>query len=169
MEQYALYQALKKFLSDLINNYSVTFNDMNELKDNSIGVYVSAPEVSNKRELATGKYDNIINRVQFLLMGDLTQGGLIRLLQTASGIRDRLIIQNNQPLPVPPIVQFNTSTNKIEIVQSQSDTHSDISIMLTKVTATSDLVFLGKTSQGRPLYSMNFRMAYGVQTNTASV
>lgn len=169
MEQYALYQALKQFLSDLTQSYKVTFNDMNEKQDKSIAIYISAPEVSNKRELATGKYDNTINRVQFLMMGDLTQQGLISLLQSASDIRDRLITQSNNILPVPNTVQFNTQTNKIEIVQSQSDVYTDLFIILTKVTATSDLVYLGKTSQGRPLYSMNFRIAYGVQTSRSIV
>ena len=145
MEQYALYVLLKNIIKDINNKYTVSFNDMDFNKENSVGIYIRGGEVSQYRDISTGRYYNYVSRVQFLLQGGKTVNSLYDVLSLASELRDRLIILNN--------------TNH-SIVADNKIIKDNLTIDLGLVKLLGDVNFTEKTSQGLPKYSINFKINY---------
>lgn len=148
MEQYALYILLKNIIKEINSNYSISFNDMDFNKENSIGIYIKGGEVSNYRDLSDGRYYNYIARVQFMLQGGKTLDSLERVLYTGSNLRDRLITMSN------------TSHN---ILADNKIIHDNLKLSLGLVKLLGDVNFDSKTSQGLPKYSINFKINYYIK------
>lgn len=149
MEQYILFVVLKDIIKDLSDNkYAMTFNDMDFNKPNSIGVYIKGGEVSQYRELSTGNYYNYINRVQLVLQGDRTNESLVSLLKLATRIRSYMVLLSNASLDVPENKNIEEQGQKIQFG-------------LVKLLG--EVNFNNKTSQGLPVYSINFKFQYTIR------
>ena len=158
MEQYALYLVMKSKLSEIDNTIKASFNDMDSNKGNVCGIYVKSGGTPRNREIATGKYFNYTARVQFLLQGDNSKESLMNMMNIASCLRNTLICDSNLVKDVNEQVKWVDGkcvydpTNKLG--------GSDIQVTLCKVSLLGEVDFKGKTGQGLPKYSINFRIEY---------
>lgn len=148
MEQYVLYVLIKNIIKDLTDNkYSVSFNDMDFNKPESIGIYIKGGEVPKYRNLSTGNYFNFIHRVQIVLQGNNTNEGLFGVLDAATKIRNYMVVQNNT----------------LHTVNDPKLGEDDIDIQIGLVKLLGETNFNNKTSQGLPVYSINFKIQYYVR------
>lgn len=157
MEQYVLYLVLKNLVKKLNNEFKYSFNDMNSNGDNVAGVYVKGAEPSEYRALGDAHYFNIINRVQFLIQGSLDKNSLMGCLNLGSDIKKALINTYNVYITAPSEIGYDDSKN---ITIDSKKITSTIDVMITKIDMLSDLVSLGKSEQGKPRYSINFKVYY---------
>lgn len=158
MEQYVLYLILKELAKELDNNFKYSFNDMDSNADNVCGIYIKGAEPSQYRTLKEGVYCNTVNRVQFLIQGGLDNNSLMSSLSLGSKLKDALIRASNRYIIAPPEVGYDEEGN---IVKAKTgEILNRITVVLTKVDMLSDLVNIGKSEQGRPRYSINFKIYY---------
>lgn len=160
MEQYILYLQLKEIIKELDSKYKCTFNDMDLRKDNAIGIYIKGGDVSKYRSLSTGEYYNSINRVQFLIQGGLNNKDLMNALSMGNKIKITLSKTNNRSYTVASKLNINEDMTVEEKKENEED--QLINLIISKVSLLSDLTSLGKTVEGRPLYSINFRIEYNI-------
>lgn len=163
MEQYVLYLILKEIAKELDNGFKYSFNDMDSNADNVTGIYIKGAEPSQYRTLSNGEYFNIINRVQFLIQGGLDNDSLMRCLNLGSNLKNTLIRASNRYIIAPSKVRKDENGQIVLIKDEQ--TAEGLKVVLTKVDMLSDLVNLGKSEQGRPRYSINFRINYELGGN----
>ena len=158
MEQYALYLIMKDQVKAIDSNYKCSFNDMDSNAPNVIGIYIKSGGTPRKREISTGKYFNYTARVQFLIQGDNNKNSLMTTMQLASSLRNALICDSNLEFPVNEQIKWVDG----KIVYDPEDMlgGNDISVLLTKVSLLGEVDFKGKTTQGLPKYSINFRVEY---------
>lgn len=158
MEQYALYLVMKDQVKTIDSNYKCSFNDMDSNAPKVIGIYVKSGGTPRKREISTGKYFNYTARVQFLIQGDNSKDSLMTTMQLASSLRNTLICDSNLVKDINEQVKWVDGkcvydpTNKLG--------GSDIQVTLCKVSLLGEVDFKGKTGQGLPKYSINFRIEY---------
>ncbi len=160
MEQYVLYLILKEMVKNLDPSFKYTFNDMDSNSDDSVGIYIKGAEPSEYRSLKDGKYFNSVNRVQFLVQGGLDNSSLLKSLKLCSKIKGTLISINNKYIQAPPKVGYNND-GEIVILGDEQDLEP-INVVITKVDLLSDILYLGKSKQGRPRYSINFKITYEI-------
>lgn len=139
MEQYVLYLYLKNLILSLSDKFSITFNDMPLDKDMSVGIIIRGGEPSPYRDLASGQYAETISRVQFLLQGDLSSNSLFEILKLSSKLKDTL----------------NSTFNKKQDVDGST-------LVIMSCSMLGDVTSTGKTKQGRPVYSLNYKIKYNV-------
>lgn len=163
MEQYVLYLVLKEIAKELNSNFEYSFNDMDSNKDNVAGIYIKGAEPSQYRTLKDGVYYNIINRVQFLIQGGLDNNSLMNSLRLGSNLKETLIRASNRYIIAPSKIGVDED-GQIKI-QEDGETLQGLTVVLTKVDLMSDLVSLGKSEQGRPRYSINFKINYELGGN----
>ena len=173
MEQYVLYLVLKEIAKQLDSNFNYSFSDMDSNADNVCGIYIKGAEPSEYRTLSDGEYYNIINRVQFLIQGGLDNDSLMNSLRLGSNIKDTLIRASNRYITAPSKIGkdgdgkivITTDGNEETVTDGDEETLESITVMLTKVDLLSGLVNIGKSEQGRPRYSINFRINYELGGN----
>jgi len=183
MEQYVLYLVLKEIAKQLDSNFNYSFSDMDSNADNVCGIYIKGAEPSEYRTLSDGEYYNIINRVQFLIQGGLDNDSLMNSLRLGSNIKDTLIRASNRYITAPSKIGkdgdgkivittdgneetvTDTDGNEETVTDGDEETLESITVMLTKVDLLSGLVNIGKSEQGRPRYSINFRINYELGGN----
>lgn len=158
MEQYALYLVLKDRVKAIDNTYKCSFNDMDSNAPSVIGIYVKSGGTPKKRELSTGNYYNYTARVQFLIQGSNSNDGLMSTMMIASSLRSALITCSNLEFPVNE--QLKWVNGKIVYDPDNKLVGNGISVLLTKVSLLGEVDFKGKTTQGLPKYSINFRVEY---------
>lgn len=158
MEQYALYLVMKSKVSEIDNSIKCSFNDMNSNKADVCGIYIKGGETPKYRELASGKYYNYSARVQFLLQGGNNKDSLMDIMSIASCLRNTLICDSNLVEDVNEQVKWVDG----KCVYDPANTlgGSDIQVTLCKVSLLGEVDFKGKTGQGLPKYSINFRIEY---------
>lgn len=163
MEQYVLYLVLKEIAKELNSNFEYSFNDMDSNADNVCGIYIKGAEPSQYRTLSDGKYYNIINRVQFLIQGGLDNDSLMNSLRLGSNLKDALIRASNKYIIAPSKIGIDGDGQIV--IATDGQTLESLTVVLTKVDLLSDLVNIGKSEQGRPRYSINFRINYELGGN----
>lgn len=150
MEQYYIYLLLKQLVKEMDDRYTITFNDMDFNKPFSIGIYVKQAEPSDYREVKTGKYWNIKSRVQFVMQGPNTGNmSLFSLLELASKIKGKLVTYCNSVWELDNPIKDFIPTDKVELAISLTELLGDVD-------------FKGKTAQGLPKYSLNFKIYYQI-------
>lgn len=162
MEQFALYLVLKELCKEMDTSYKYSFNDMDSNADNVVGIYIKGAEPSEYRTVANGEYHNIINRVQFLIQGGICADSLMNSLRLGSNIKHTLIKTFNKYIIVPSKLGINTNGEIKVVGETEGEVLESFSIVLTKVDMLSDLVNIGKSEQGRPRYSINFKIKYEI-------
>lgn len=159
MEQYLLYLVIKEIINNIDSSYKCSFNDFNLSGDNIAAIRVKGAEPVEYRAVGTGEYYGYNCRLQILLQGGLTHSSLLSLLSLASNIRNTLITTYNTKytnIPVSGNIAKITVTggNKLDI--------ADVGLVLNKVGLLGETDFKGKDSQGRPQYSLNFKINYAL-------
>lgn len=163
MEQYALYLILRDIVASTGCMFKCSFNDMNSNADNVTGIYIKGAEPSSYRTLGDGEYYNIINRVQFLIQGGLDNSSLMSCLRLGSDLKNTLIKSSNKIINATDKIGLDGDSRIIlssDVTAGQKLT--SIKVILAKVDMLSDLVNIGKSEQGRPRYSINFRIHYEI-------
>ena len=163
MEQYVLYLVLKEIAKELDSGFGYSFNDMDSNADNVSGIYIKGAEPSQYRTIGSGEYFNIVNRVQFLIQGGLDNDSLMRCLNLGSKLKDTLIRTSNRYIIAPS--KIGKDVNGQIVIAKEGQTLESLTVVLTKVDLLSDLVSLGKSEQGRPRYSINFKINYELGGN----
>ena len=163
MEQYVLYLILKEIAKQLDSNFNYSFNDMDSNADNVCGIYIKGAEPSQYRTISDGEYYNIINRVQFFIQGGLDNNSLMNCLKLGSNLKDTLIRSSNRYIVAPSKIGKD-GDGKI-VIATDGQTLDSLTVVLAKVDMLSDLVNIGKSEQGRPRSSINFRMNYELGGN----
>lgn len=163
MEQYVLYLVLKEIAKELDSGFGYSFNDMDSNADNVAGIYIKGAEPSQYRTIGSGEYFNIVNRVQFLIQGGLDNDSLMRCLKLGSKLKDNLIRASNRYIIAPS--KIGKDENGQIVIATEGQTLESLTVVLTKVDLLSDLVSLGKSEQGRPRYSINFKINYELGGN----
>lgn len=163
MEQYVLYLVLKEIAKQLDSNFDYSFNDMDSNADNVCGIYIKGAEPSQYRTLSKGEYFNIVNRVQFLIQGGLDNNSLMNSLRLGSNLKDTLIRASNRYIIAPS--KIGKDGDGQIVIATDGQTLESLTVVLTKVDLLSDLVNIGKSEQGRPRYSINFRINYELGGN----
>ena len=163
MKQYVLYLVLKEIAKELDSGFGYSFNDMDSNADNVSGIYIKGAEPSQYRTIGSGEYFNIVNRVQFLIQGGLDNDSLMRCLNLGSKLKDTLIRTSNRYIIAPS--KIGKDVNGQIVIATEGQTLESLTVVLTKVDLLSDLVSLGKSEQGRPRYSINFKINYELGGN----
>ena len=163
MEQYVLYLVLKDIVSKLDNSFKYSFDDMDSNEGNVVGIYVRGGEPSQYRTLEKGVYYNVNNRVQFLIQGDLSNDSLMNCLKLGTKIKKTLSTTSNVYYTASSKVGLNVDGD-IEL-QDGTKSLTDITVIMCKVDMIGDLVPIGKNEQGKPRYSINFKIQYELGGN----
>lgn len=159
MEQYILYLALKEIVNSLNNNFKCSFNDMDSNKDNVVGIYIKGAEPSTYRTLKDGKYYNTINRVQFLIQGGLDNNSLLNCLNLSTMIKESL------PATYNLYKNIAVKERDSKILNINIKDNNVVNLLIIKIDLMSDIISLGKSEQGRPRYSINFKVTYNLGGN----
>lgn len=163
MEQYALYLALKNILLSLSDEFKYSFNDMDSNGKNVAGIYIKGAEPSEYRSISDGSYYNYISRVQLLYQGDNNNNSLMSMLILVSKVRNALIRASNRIYTTSPQISYMGNSivfrNKNEPFREEEE---EVKVILTKVDLLGEVDFKGKTGQGLPKYSLNFKINYSL-------
>lgn len=163
MEQYALYLALKNILLSLSDEFKYSFNDMDSNGKNVAGIYIKGAEPSKYRSISDGSYYNYVSRVQLLYQGDNNNNSLMNMLILVSKVRDALIRASNRIYTTSPQISYMGNSivfrNKNEPLREEEE---EVKVILTKVDLIGEVDFKGKTGQGLPKYSLNFKINYSL-------
>lgn len=146
MEQYALYLVIKDLCKSLTDKFVFSFNDMDFNKENVAGIYIRGSTPSSYRSLMSGSYYNKSCRMQILLQGGLSGNSIIEMLKLSSNIREALVVLSNKRFDIPD----NSFAGYIK----------GGSILITLIKLLGDVSFVGKSEQGLPRYSLNFKIDY---------
>lgn len=146
MEQYALYLVIKDLCKSLTDKFVFSFNDMDFNRENVAGIYIRGSTPSSYRSLMSGSYYNKSCRVQIILQGGLSGNSIIEMLKLSSNIREALVVLSNKRFDIPD----NPFAGSIK----------GGSILITLIKLLGDVSFVGKSEQGLPRYSLNFKIDY---------
>lgn len=162
MEQYALYLALKQMLKDLNGEFKYSFNDMDINGENIVGVFVRGGESPRRRELKTGKYYNLSARVQFLVQGKNDKVSLMNVTKLSSDIRNTLSTTFNRYIRV--LSQVRMVNGELVYTESGEEIAEEeqAQVLVISTSLLGEVDFKGKTAQGKPMYSLNFKILYTV-------
>lgn len=163
MHQFGLYLFLKTLLQALNPALAVTFNDMDSNGDNHCGIYVKgdAPEV---RTLGDLSYSNSVARVQLLQVCALDNNSLMTAQSVLSAFLDQVCSIANEAFELDISKIGIGPTGKV-ICADGVTTLSPAYLTIVQADALSDVLFIGKTEQGKPQLSLNLRIIYGVGGN----
>ena len=155
MDVYLLYLCIKKLISDINLDYSVSFNDMDSNGKDVVGVFIKGSTPSRYRALSNGVYINKTARVQVLGQAKDTYDSLIEMLCFFTRLEDMVselggVIYNTQSLQDTELLsKFEDYKNIEDVIVLRTDT----------ITSSS---YIGKTEQGLPMFDINFEIEYGV-------
>lgn len=160
MEQYVLYLLFKEILKDdlLDLGFSISFNDIDIKKNKTVGCYVRGGQVSRYRELSSGSYINVNNRVSFRTNCGLTKDELMDGLSLLNNIKYKVIKLNNKILTLSSLPVRIVDG---EFVECEGLTGS-CKIVISNISLLSDILFLGKTEQGISRYTLNINVVYKI-------
>jgi hypothetical protein len=161
MHQFGLYLWLKAVLQELNPALTITFNDMDSNGNNSVGIYVKgdAPEV---RTLGNMSYTNSVARVQLLQVCALNNTSLMQAQSVLSEFQDQVCSTASEAFELDTSKIGVGPTGKV-VYADGSSTLSPAYLTIIEADAISDLLFIGKTEQGKPQISLNLRIIYSVQ------
>ena len=160
MEQYVLYLLFKDILKDDLEDlgFSISFNDIDIKKNKTVGCYVRGGQVSRYRDLGSGAYINVNNRVSFRANCGLTKDELMDGLSLLNNIKYKVIKLNNKILTLD---QLPVRIEDDEFVKCEGLTGS-CRIVISNVSLLSDILYLGKTEQGISRYTLNINVVYKI-------
>lgn len=160
MEQFALYLVLRDLFKKWGVALSPSFNDVDSNGRNVMGVFIRSGGASKYRNIASGKYYNYSSRVQVLLYGDLSSNSLMDVLSAAGIIRNNIVQENNSEHLITSKFRFNDGN--LVYVGSEEELSEDVIVRFARVSLLSEVSFVGKTTQGVPRYSLNFKVNYSI-------
>lgn len=162
MEQYALYLVLKKILNEISEVFRVSFNDMDFNKGNVCGIYIKAGEPSEYRLLGSGDYLNHSARVQFLFQGSLNNQTLFTMLDAASKLRETLCRSCNRTIVAPPNIRWVDGELAVVNDDVPVEEGEEVTVTISLIALLGEVDFKGKSEQGIPRYSLNFKIYYSI-------
>ena len=165
MEQYALYIALKSIVQAIDSSFAYSFNDMDSNKGNVASITIKGGEASNYRTLAKGQYFNHNSRPQFLMQADLNEDSLQNMLSVNSKIIKTLMLASNTFIDVSSKLGITTAGDIVKVTTANQTSLRGLTVVILQVDISGDPVYVGKSEQGRPRYSINMRIKYGIGGN----
>lgn len=157
MEQYVLYLVMKFIIREITDKFSISFNDMDEVKENSIGIFIRGGSISPYRVLATGGIMSLGARVQIIVHGDRSKNGLMNLLSLMSKIRDRVAVSPNSMF---------SHVDGVSIVDGSIESSEEgvpVDCFISRTSLLGEPTFIGYTKQDLPRYSFNFHVFYSIK------
>ena len=124
-----------------------TFNDMDVKATNNIGVYIKGSQVSNYRDLSSGKYLSRMADIVLNYNCYNTKEGIFDGISKLEAIRDKLETVNNKR------VYFSNG-------QLSDKDNYDSFLSISQIDLMSDILYLGKNSFNIPGYSIRFKITY---------
>lgn len=158
MEQYILYLMFKHILGKYATGFSFSFNDIDILNNKAVGCFVRGSSISNYRDLKSGEYINIHNTVSFRVNAGLDKSAIMDGLKLCSNIKYKLTKLNNTKIDLH---NLDYTIEDGEIVPCETHDGS-ISVFLSNCSLLSDILYLGKNTQGVSQYTINFKIKYHV-------
>jgi hypothetical protein len=161
MEQYILYLTLKEIFKDTMKDlgYKMSFNDIDIKAPKAVGCYVRGSVLSKYRDLASGQYINVENRVTFNINAGLTKDELMDGLCLCNELKYNLIPYSNHILTMGSL--------PVRLVNGHYETAPNLdgvcNVVISSVSLLSDILPLGKNEQGISQYSINFKITYKIE------
>lgn len=155
MDVYLLYLCIKKLISNLNLDYSVSFNDMDSNGKDVVGVFIKGSTPSRYRSLSTGVYINKTARVQVLGQSKDTYDSLIEMLCFFTRLEDMISELGG--------VIYSTNTLQDTELLSKFDEFKSIeNVIILRTDTITSSSYIGKSEQGLPMFDLNFEVEYGV-------
>ena len=158
MEEYALYCYIRDIIKNITSDFVISHNDYDLNGNNIIGVVTSGGMTPEYRNLKSGEYYNYNTRMQLILQSSLDKDDLFKLLELLSKLR--LIFSAsciNQPTLIKDVVFKDGSLVRYS---DQLEEYSDCILTISRTGMIGEARFRGKTSQGKPIYVMNYNINY---------
>lgn len=165
MEQYILYLAIKDIIDSFNSGYRCSFNDFKLNTDDIAAIRIKGAEPVEYRSLSTGAYYGYSCRLQILLQGGLTNNSLLKLLSLSSKIRSTLINTSNVTYSTIPGIE-DIEGQDITLPDGKVVGAKDIGLVLSSIGLLGETDSKGKDTQGRPQYSLNFKIYYSIYIKT---
>ena len=173
MYQYGLFLGLKAILTDLGNPFSaVTYNDMQDDRENVMGIYVRSGQYTRYRELATGQYANKRYRVQFIIQSGRSKDDILAAQKFGFKMEDRLPTVFNTEVALDTAkIGFDDEHNLV-IPEPPEEGETPVSLAqavvgIIRVNPQSGLINVGKTEQGLSRYSYNINVEFYIYEKEA--
>lgn len=162
MQNYAIFLAVKQAMTELGCPYTeITYDDMNTKKGNVAAIMVRNGQIPKSRMLSTGEFIRRFCRVQILIQTASDRTSVI----AGSSFGTKL----EQKMPLVFNRAFQLDTNKIgydddgDLSTIKDDIIHPARVWFIRVDPQSDLISIGKTSQGLARYSINFKIEYAIE------
>lgn len=158
MEEYALYCYIRDYIKSITNKYSISHNDYDLNGNNIIGILTSGGLSPKYRNIANGRYAGHNSRVQLIIQSGLSTDELFDVLELVSKLRDFL---TSSCLCKETLVSDVVYVDGY-LVKKTNDikTYNTCYITINKTSMLGEAKFKGKTSQGKPIYVMNYNINY---------
>lgn len=160
MEQYIVFLWIKSLLKSLNSGIAVSYNDMDFNASNVCGVYIKGADVTRYRELATSKYMNLTCRAEIVIQGGLTSDSLFNCLDLLDKFRSTAVLACNTLIYVPEVIYVNGG---LSLASGAEEDGSAVYLFISKASLLSDINFLGKNTQGKPMYSLNLKIDFKIK------
>lgn len=164
MHQFGLYLFIKTLLQALNPALAISYNDMDSNGNNCCGVYIKgdAPEV---RHLADLSYSNSVARVQLLQVCALDNNSLMTAQEVLSEFQSIMCFYANDTIKLDiSKIGIDPTTNKV-VYADGTTTLSPAYLTIVRADVLSDVLYIGKTEQGKPQLSLNLKIFYTVGGN----
>lgn len=162
MQNYAMFLAVKQAITNLGCPYTeVTYDDMNTKKGNVLAIMVRNGQIPKSRKLATGEFMRRFCRVQILIQTASDKASVL----AGSSFGTKL----EQKMPLIFNTGYLLDANKIgfdddgDLSTIKADIEHPARVWFIRVDPQSDLISIGKTSQGLARYSINFKIEYSIE------
>lgn len=142
MEQYILYLAIKYIIESINSDYSIKYNDIDKLKNNSIGIYIKSGIVPNYRTLSDAEYSNNISRVQILFQFNNEAANILQALSDIQKVKNTLDTTFN--------LYYNTDNPEYN------------NILIIKTNNLGGIDYLGKNNQDLNKYTLNYEVTFNL-------
>lgn len=162
MQNYAMFLAVKQAATSLGCPYTdVTYDDMNTKKGNVMAIMVRNGQVPKSRMLATGEFIRKFSRVQILIQTASDKSSVIAGSSFGVKLEQKFPMIFNEGFQLDTTkIGFDASHNLTTIA---ADIVKPAKVWFIRVDPQSDLISIGKTSQGFARYSLNFKIEYSIE------
>lgn len=164
MRQYGLFCGIKQIIKEYTSDYNITYDDMNDDKENSIGVYIRGGLNGTYRKLSTAEYVNKRDRVQIIIQSGRSKESVIKSRELGNKIEDRFpTLFNTEILLDKDKCGYNSEHEFIIKEKGDEEELTQAALVINKTDPQSGLIMAGKTEQGLSRYSINFIVEYYLQ------
>ena len=163
MRSLVLYSALKKAILSKWPKQFITNSFIDYNVDNDLGIY--AKDIGPLKSLLNkNKYNGRVATVQFIFQGTQDETDYYTNRTFCSSLENYILSLQNKVL----ITAANYAVNNAgDIVYDDKPAtgHNGIEVLISSTDLVSSIVNIGKSPDGRPLFSINFNITYFIGGN----